>query len=103
MKQVIDGKLYNTETAQEVCELYCTAHATDFAHHDTKLYVTKNGNYFLAGAGGPASIWAEDAYGGGRCGGHGIRVLSKDDARVYAERMLDEDDLRAAGFDVEEG
>ena len=41
MKQVINGKLYNTDTAHEICSY--------------QLYRKKNGEFFLHTCGGPAS------------------------------------------------
>lgn len=103
MRRVIDGKLFDTDKATRLCGLNCTAYPSDFAWHDTSLYRSKGGRYFLAGQGGPSSMWAQPAYGGGRGEGRGIRVLDDDEARDYAERAgLDADAMIAAGFPVED-
>ena len=102
-KQVIDGKVYNTETASEICELPCPHYPGDFQYHLTYLYRTKKGAYFLAGEGGPMSMWVEPACGGGRTSGSGIRVLDAEAARGYAESAnLNEEEMIDAGFEVEE-
>lgn len=87
MQAVIDGKKYNTETADEICDISPIGYmSSDFNWHDTRLYRTKKGAFFLAGRGGPRSIWARSFGQHGSQGGEGIRPLSYDDARVYAEK-----------------
>lgn len=104
MKRVIEGKVYNTETATYIGDLPCSANPGDFQHHDTGLYRSPKGTYFLAGKGGPMSMWSESEGNSGRTGGSGIMTIPDDEARSYAESMdLDEDGMRAAGFEVEEG
>lgn len=52
MKKVINGKVYNTETAEEVAS-YSFSNSNDFRYIREKLYRTKKGNWFLYGEGGP--------------------------------------------------
>ncbi len=59
MKRVIKGMLYDTATAQQVCELTSTEHGSDFGWHETYMKRKKNGAFFIAGRGNAASIWAE--------------------------------------------
>lgn len=99
MKRIIDGKRYDTETAEEICALTCTANSGDFAWHRTKLYRTRNGAFFLAGEGNASSMWATAARGGGRGPGEGIRVISADEAREILERE-DETDVLERLFDI---
>lgn len=54
MKQVINGKLYNTETAQEICSCQY-GYPRDFDYVLEELYRKKNGEFFLHTCGGPAS------------------------------------------------
>jgi len=86
MKKVIDGKMYNTDTATAICKLSCTCHRGDFGYHATTLYRSPKGQYFLAGTGGPMSMWAERACGGGYSGGSGIKVIDADEAQTIAGR-----------------
>ena len=104
MKRVIDGKIYDTKTAEEICELPCSAQGkSDFRYHDTDLYRTKRGAYFLAGEGGAMSMWAQSV-GNAYTWGDGLRVISKEEAREYAEAAeLSPEDMQAAGFEIEEG
>jgi hypothetical protein len=103
MKQIIDGKSFNTDTAICLCELECRYYPGDYGHHDTKLYRTKKGAYFVAGSGGPASMWARPAGNNGWTGGSGIRPVSKSEAMRYAEGAeLSEEQMSAAGFEIAE-
>lgn len=104
MRRVINGKVYDTDTATHVCALRCTASRGDFYYHDTSLYRTARGAFFIAGQGGPASMWSHPVGNNGSTGGDGIRVVTEDEARQYMEEAgCDEDDFKAAGLDVEEG
>ena len=89
MRKIIDGKLYDTETAQEVCDVSAsTVGSTDFHYDDTHLYVTKKGNFFIAGRGGVYSRWAM-SYGPERVGGgSGIIPIDIDRAKKMAESRL---------------
>lgn len=103
MKRVIDGKIYNTATATEICDLPCHHYRGDFHWHDTTLYRTKKGAYFLAGEGGPMSLWAEPSGNNGWSGGSGLRVITAEEAREYAEQAeLDPEAMQQAGFELEE-
>ncbi len=104
MKKVIEGKLYNTETATLICTLPChKTNPRDFEWHDTELYRSPKGTYFVAGEGGAASMWARPV-NNGNSGGEGLRVVDAEDARGYAEAAgLDPEEMVAAGFPVEAG
>lgn len=103
MKRVINGLTYDTQTATEICELPCRYYGNDFKAHDTKLYRTAKGRYFLAGRGGPMSMWAQPEGDNGYGGGSGIRPLDVDEAREYAESAdLSPEQMLAAGFKIEE-
>ena len=103
MKKVIDGRVYNTETADCICDLRCSHYPSDFAYHETSLYRTKKGAYFLAGKGGPMSRW-RCKVGNGFSGGSGLLLLDYEEARGYAEAAdLEPEEMAAAGFAIEEG
>jgi hypothetical protein len=91
MKQVIDGKTYNTETATKLAHENGGYSTSDFKHWDETLYRTKNGAYFLAGYGGPMTRWAVPACGGGSTGSTGIRAISEQDAREWVERYANDE------------
>lgn len=87
MKQIIGGKRYNTETATKIGEA-SRGYGGDHARFECGLYKTRTGNYFLAGEGGPASMFAESV-GNASIGGSGIIPLEEADALEFAERYFD--------------
>jgi hypothetical protein len=91
MKRIVDGKMYNTETATKIHTEDACLSSTDFRHWNETLYKTKKGAYFLAGYGGPMTRWAvPSGDGNGRCGSKGIRVLSEADARYWVEKYAND-------------
>jgi hypothetical protein len=104
VKQIINGKTYNTETATRICSLPCSEYPGDFSYHDTDLYRSPKGVFFIAGKGGAMSMWSTPAPGGGTGGGSGIRLVDEDEARfIMEEAECDEADFEKAGLPVEEG
>lgn len=103
MKSIINGKTYNTVTAQEVCELPCSSNQGDFKYHATTLYQTDKGTFFLSGRGGPLSMWAQSE-GNGFTGGEGLTVIGENEARNHMESAdCDADIFEACGLTLEEG
>lgn len=104
MKKIINGRTFNTETATHVCDLPCTANRGDFHWHETALYRSPRGQFFVAGRGGARSVWAQPLCGGGAGAGDGLRLVTDDEAREHMERAgCDEADFLAHGFDIQEG
>ena len=58
MKKVIDGTLYNTETAELIASDSHLA-PNDFNYWEEDLYRTKKGSWFLVGSGGPSSRYSK--------------------------------------------
>lgn len=86
MKKLIDGKIYNTDTAYYVCDLpSCTYDRSNFKWHETGLYRTTKGRFFLAGEGGPMSMWAESVEHNAWRSGKGLQALSDEQARGHME------------------
>tara|TARA_R110001583_G_scaffold39630_1_gene126820 strand:+ start:2053 stop:2373 length:321 start_codon:yes stop_codon:yes gene_type:complete len=104
-KAIIEGKTYNTNTAWLICELPCSTESVSyFDWHMTDLYRTKKGAYFLAGEGGPLSMWSSDQGNGNKGSGEGIRVIDAAQARQHMEDAgCDAEDFAEYGFSVEEG
>ncbi len=106
MKKVIDGKIYSTETATHVCRVPTDVEShSPLKWHRTDLYRAPTGGYFLAGKGGPMSMWARSLEGGlGKSGGSGIQLVDIETAHEIAEKAyLDSDRMKAFGFSIEEG
>lgn len=89
MKQIIDGKIYNTETATYIGNDYG---GDGFSSYDESLYKTPRGRYFLAGEGGPMTKYAESAGQNSWRGSKKIIVLSEEEAREWAEKHMDTDE-----------
>ena len=103
MKKVINGKLYNTETAESLA-VYETPDGRlgdDFDVVREALYRTKKGAYFLHGRGFQEG-WGSPQTGGGFCMGQNLRALSRAEALEWAERReIDADDI-VDEFEVDE-
>ena len=85
MRQIINGKRYDTETATEIAS-YSFGNPGDFERCEETLYVTKKGVFFVAGSGGAMSAYAKKISSNTTGGGEGIRVLSEERALgFYAE------------------
>lgn len=88
---VIDGKRYSTETADCICDVSPSGwSSSDFQWHSTNLYCTPKGRFFLAGCGGPMSMWATPVGQNGYSGGSGIRLIDVEEAKRIVEQHGDE-------------
>lgn len=85
MKKVIDGKTYNTETAEFLASWWNGCSTTDFGYCSENLYRTKKGTYFIEGVGGALSKYARSCGHNSRCGGEDITPLSEFEAREWVE------------------
>lgn len=99
MKKIINGKMYNTETAKELG--YYRMRDGTFSHIYEALYKTKNGNYFLHGSGGPKSKYGIQD-GRDICGSEEIIPFTVDQAKEWAEKNLNPDEYIAEFGEVEE-
>ena len=84
MRAIINRTKYDTETATLIGE---TSHGwgRDHGYYSCGLYRTRTGRYFLAGKGGPASMFAQQV-GNSSIGGSGIVPLEEGEALDFAER-----------------
>ena len=79
MRKIINKKLYDTDRATLIAEWDNGYPINDFHNCSEKLYVTKKGNYFIYGTGGPLSIYAK-SFGRTTSGSEDIRSVSREDA-----------------------
>ena len=102
MKRVIQGKVYNTDTATLICEVGNGLGASDFDGWYGDLYRSPKGHYFIAGSGGARTMFGE---GNGRTiwGTSGIILVDEADAQEMASKALDGDAYIIAIGQVEEG
>ena len=78
MKKIINGKMYNTETAMEI-DFYCN----DFDYISETLYIKKTGEFFLVGDGGAKSIYSKSCGNNIRSGCQLIIPLSEEEAKEW--------------------
>lgn len=101
MKKIINGKLYNTDTAKRLGEW--VNDITDNLHWVSEtLYQKQRGEFFLHGEGGPGSKYAEPSGQGSWSSGEKIIPLSYEAAQAWAEEYLDVNAYQAAFGPVEE-
>lgn len=95
MKQIINGKTYNTETAALLCTVSASGCSKrDFPWWEETLYQTAKGAYFLHGQSGAMSQYSESFDSGERTGGERLVALTRDEAIAWAERrQIDPDEL----------
>lgn len=92
MKKIINGALYNTDTAKLLGEWCSNYNPSDFSFCEEKLYRTKSGKYFLYGSGGPMSKYSRSIGDNNWSGGEHIEPMSPAAAREWAEEHLSADE-----------
>ena len=101
MKQIINGKRYDTETATEVAG-YTFGNRTDFKGIEETLYRTGKGTWFIHGWGGAATEYATYIGNGSSGDGEEIRVLTPEQAMDWLERHGKAEAIEKY-FEVEDG
>jgi len=101
MKKIINGKIYNTDTATRIGS-HVHSNRGDFHFEDTDLYRTKKGAFFVQGEGGPYSRWSRALGNNGQSGGHGIQAMTPTEALAWCEDSGIDVDVIAQYFSVEE-
>lgn len=96
MIKVIDGKRYNTDTAECVFSHWNGYSRSDFKFRTKKLYRTKNGTWFMHHEGGAMSDMAVNVGNNGRGGSEDIEPVSPDDAYGFLEAHSDDSDALEA-------
>lgn len=95
MKKIINGKVYDTDTARDMGgDSY--SNRGDFSYWSETLYQKRTGEFFLYGEGGPMSRYAETVGQNEWSGGEKIIPLSLAKAREWAEEHLTADEYEAA-------
>jgi len=92
MKRIINGKTYNTDTANYIANFSNGLGNRDFSNVDEDLYVTDNGAFFLCGKGGPMTKYSVPC-GNMTGGGSDIIPLSKRDALNWMESNGSSEDI----------
>lgn len=102
MKKIINGKRYDTNTAQKMGAFY-HLDRRDFHYFWETLYRKTTGEYFLYGEGGPASKYAETVGQNEWSGGEKIMPLTVEAAQKWAEEHLTADQYEDIFGDPGEG
>ena len=92
MKKIINGKMYNTETAKYID--YAAEGACDSFnsyHWREELYKKRTGEYFIFGEGGASSRWRCEVERGCYSDGWGFKPLTDDEAKEWLEKYGDPD------------
>ena len=90
MKQIIKGKMYDTETAKMIGDYWNGLPNNDFRYCHEELYQKKSGEFFLYGKGGPLTKYKEP-FGNMWGGGSRIFPMSEDEAKEWIENHLSAD------------
>lgn len=92
MKKIINGRMYNTDTAKRLCSADNGGSCRDFYHWEEELYQKKTGEFFLYGEGGPASKYSRSCGQNEWCGGCDITPMTEQQAREWMERNATADE-----------
>ena len=87
MKAIIDGKRYDTETAELIAsDCSVGMSKSDFRWWEEKLYKTKKGTWFIAGEGGALTKYAVQVGSNASGAGEEIIPLSEEEVRKWLEK-----------------
>ncbi len=100
MKKIINGKVYDTATAQCVGEWSNPYTRRDFNWVEETLYRKRTGEFFIFGEGGPRSQYAKEVGTRQWASGERIMPLTWDEAREWAEEKLSADEYEQAFGEV---
>lgn len=102
MVKIIEGKKYDTSTAQEVGSWSNGLGRRDFGHINETLYRKRTGEFFIYGEGGPNTCYAERVDTNSWSGGERIMPQSYKQAMKWAEEHLTAEEYEAAFGEVAE-
>jgi hypothetical protein len=103
MRKIIEGKAYDTATAQHLGNWNNGLGSHNFKWCVETLFRTSNGRYFLYGEGGPASRWARSLGDNSSSEGRDLRVLDEQGARQWVETHLRASDYEDIFGEAAEG
>jgi len=96
MKKIINGKLYDTDTARLIGSWANTGDRRSLSYVGEELYCKRTGEYFLYGEGGAMSHYSRSTGDNSWSGGEAIIPLSFGKARAWAEEHLSADEYAEA-------
>lgn len=89
MKKIINGKMYDTDTATLVADYSNNLSYRDFGWLVENLYQKRTGEFFLYGEGGGLTKYAHHFANGSRCEGSRIIPLTLAEAKEWVEQKCD--------------
>ncbi len=102
MKKIINKKMYNTETAEEIKSISYGRNRFDYSYYEEGLYQKKTGEFFLYGFGGPASKYRKEVAPHSWENGENIIPLTLDEAKDWCAMYISPDRYEAIFGPVEE-
>ena len=100
MKRIIDGKRYDTSTAEEIATA-THGYKREFSYYEETLYCKRTGEYFLYGYGHGESKYAKQVLGAWGPG-EDIIPMTYEQARQWAEVSLEADEYEREFGEVPE-
>ena len=100
MKRIIDGKRYDTSTAEEIATA-THGYRREFSYYEETLYCKRTGEYFLYGYGHGDSKYAKQVLGAWGPG-EDIIPMTYEQARQWAEVSLDAEEYEREFGEVPE-
>lgn len=86
MRAVIGGKLFDTNTAEVICDVSPSGYSnSDFKWENTTLYKSPAGQFFVAGSGNAMTRWAKQIGNNSTSGGSGVTLVTLNEARELCE------------------
>ena len=101
MQEIINGRLFDTETATPMGS-YSYGASSDFQHVSETLYRKKTEEYFLRGEGGPMSRYSVEVGVNNYSGSSRITPLDEDEAKEWLEMYGTVEEYEACFGPVEE-
>lgn len=100
MKKVINGKRYDTDTAEFVGAGHSEYPVNDFNYFKEDLYLKKTGEFFIHGIGNAGSKYSESTGYNSYIGSERLIPLTEDEAKSWVEKYLDADEYEKL-FDLD--
>lgn len=91
MKKIINGRRYDTDTAEFIGAGSSDYAVNDFNYFKEDLYLKKTGEFFIHGIGNAGSKYSESTGYNSYQGGERLIPLTEDEAKKWVEKYLDAD------------
>lgn len=101
MKRIINGKVYDTDTAKALGTGYHGVRG-ELSFFEESLYRKKTGEFFLYGEGGPMTRYAKTVSFNEWTSGELIMPMTYDEAQRWAEKNLTGDEYEAIFGEIKE-